>query len=526
MKISRTKNASKNFIWGIANKLFAILAQFIIRIIILHWLGEAYLGLNGLFTSVLSVLSLTELGVGSALVFNMYRAIAEDDDVKICALMRYYRKCYYIIGCVVLVIGCALFPVIPYIANIDLPNDINIYILYAIYLFGTVVTYFLFAYRNSIVEAYQRNDIISKISLSANVILYGLQLTILLLFQNYYVYVCVIPAINILINVVTAIASKKIFPQYKPVGELSKEIKIDISKKVKALFSYKVGNIVSNSADNIVVSSFLGLVILGKFSNYYYIITTLFALFAIYYNAMTAGIGNSIATESVEKNLHDFDKLSFIQAWLCGFCATCLLCLMQDFMTMWMGKDMLFEFGVVVCFVIYFYFWKIQDVVYIFKDAGGIWEKDRWRPLISATINLALNLALVHFIGVYGILLSTVFCCIAVDLPWGTYVLFKSYFQTSSKSYYLKLVLYTLLNAVVAALTFGICYFIPTSAVWGYRILWFLLKMCICLIVPNLIYIALFHRTQIFKELQHTLMDIIKRHKKQPDNGAEGDNLL
>ena len=384
MVIERSKNAARNVFWGILNKLVRLLAQFVIRVILVKSLGEAYLGLDSLFVSVVSMLSLAELGIGTALVFNMYKAIAEDDNETICALMLFYKKCYRIIGFAVLATGLALLPFIPKLVGSDLPDGINVYLLYCINLAGVLSTYFLFAYRNCLIDAFQRSDVSSKTELFAGTLQYGLQIVLLCVLKNYYVYLSVVPCVKIFQNVLTAIIVEKKYPQFRPYGLLSADFKKQIFKKVKALVTYKIGNVVSNSVDNIVISAALGLVVLAKYGNYYYVITTLFTMIQIYCNSVTAGIGNSVVVGSVEDNYKNFKTMLLMQSFICGFCSACLLSLYQDFITLWMGADMLFDMSVVICFVAYFYSWRIQDVVNIYKDALGMWEKDRWRPLISA----------------------------------------------------------------------------------------------------------------------------------------------
>ena len=518
MQIERTRSSTNNFIWGVVFKIVGIVSQFVIRIILIRVLGGEYLGLNSLFTSVLSVLSLAELGVGSALVFNMYRAIADDDHDRICALLRFYRTCYTVIGCAILGVGLALMPAIPYLVGKDLPEGLNIYVLYAINLAGTASTYFLFAYKNSLLQAFQRVDITHKIMSVAGLIQFGLQCALLFIFKNYYLYAIVVPAVNIANNIATAIIASKKFPQYKPSGILPKEDKRMIFVKVKSLVTYKIGNVVSNSVDNIVISVFLGLTMLGIYGNYYYVISAIFSIFTIFYNAMAAGIGNSIALDDNKKNYGDFNKLLLLQACLCGFCMTALMCLFQDFIGMCFGEENLFALSVVICLVIYFYVWKIQDIVYVYKDAAGMWEKDRWRPLVSAAINLGLNLALVNFIGIYGIILSTVFCCVFIDLPWGAAVLFKSYFKVKLRYYFLRLAVYTVVNVAVCAATYGLTMLIPSSDVLWIKILWFILKMIMCVVIPVGTFVAVYWRTGEFKALIAKFKGLIKRRRRDEDN--------
>lgn len=504
MKLERSKNATRNVVWGAANKIIVILAQLVIRATLVRVLGEQYLGLNSWFTSILSVLSLAELGITSALVFHMYRAIVEDDKEKICALLYFYRRCYHTIAVVILVLGLAVLPLLPFLVSTDVPTDVNIYILYLINLSSTVISYSLFAYKGCLLEAHQRSDLVSKIAVLVNTMQYGVQLVMLFAFKNYYLYSIVTPVMFLASNLLTAFVAGKHYPDYRPFGKPDAELRKAIFGKVKALFVYKVGNVCATSVDNLVVGAFLGVSVLGAFTNYQYIITMLFSFLLMYYNAIQAGLGNSIVTESVERNFVNFKKLLFMQSWICGFCAVCLLCLYQDFIGLWMGENMLLSMDLVLCFVVYFYAFKIQDAVTVFKDAAGMWEPDRWRPLVSAGCNLAINIVLVQFIGLYGILFSTIICCLLIDLPWAAYVLFKNYFKKSVGIYYVRLLVYTLVNVAVAAAVFGICYLIPAGNSLGERVLWFLCKIGICAVLSNLLFVLVYHRTKEFKSVWQT----------------------
>lgn len=263
-KIERTKNASRNIFFGVILKIYQILVPFLMRTAMIYLMGVQYLGLNSLFTSVLQVLNLAELGVGSAMVYSMYKPIAEDDETTICALMKLYRTYYRVIGLVIAVVGCALTPFIPHLIKSDVPAGLNIYVLYLLNLGATVLSYWLFAYKNSILQAHQRTDVVSRVTLVTSTVQYGLQIAVLWLFHNYYLYVIVALATQALTNITTALCANKLYPQFKPKGELPKTEVEAINKRVRDLFTAKLGGVVVNSADTIVVSAFLGLTVLDN----------------------------------------------------------------------------------------------------------------------------------------------------------------------------------------------------------------------------------------------------------------------
>ena len=254
MKIERSKNASRNIFFGVILNIYNIVLPFVMRTVMIYLLGVEYLGLNSLFTSILQVLNLAELGVGSAMTFSMYKPIAENDEDKICALMKLYKIYYRVIGGLVLTGGLIVLPFMPKLISGNIPADINIYALYMLNLLATVLTYWLFAYRNSILSAYQRNDLISKITLFTNTCKYIAQILVLYLFKNYYYYVIAILVTQILNNIITAIVSKKRYPQYSPKGNLRSEEKKKINARVRDLFTSKLGGTIVDSADTIVIS--------------------------------------------------------------------------------------------------------------------------------------------------------------------------------------------------------------------------------------------------------------------------------
>lgn len=506
MKIERTKNASRNIVFGVILKVYQILVPFLMRTAMIYLMGVQYLGLNSLFSSVLQVLNLAELGVGSAMVYSMYKPVAEDDDTTICALMKLYRTYYRVIGLVIAAVGCALIPFIPHLIKSDVPAGINIYILYLLNLGATVLSYWLFAYKNSILQAHQRTDVVSKVTLITSTIQYGLQLFVLRVFHNYYLYVIVLLATQALTNIVTAICADKLYPQFKPKGKVDKIQVQRINQRIKDLFTSKIGAIIYDSADTIVISAFLGLTVLAVYQNYFYILNSITGLIAVVFQACMAGIGNSIVVESKEKNYKDLNKFTFIITWIAGFCSVCLLCIYQPFMELWVGKDLMLSLSAVVCFIIYFFVRQFNALFNLYKDASGMWHEDRLRPLAAALTNLVLNLILVQFIGIYGILLSTVLAILCVGMPWLMHNLFTIIFEKKHMWHFIgRLAKYSFVVFISCVTTYFICSrfsleVIPTILVRG----------VICLIVPNLIYFLAFRKT---KEFQQSLQLVDKMTK-------------
>lgn len=508
MKIERTKNATRNIIFGMLLRLYQILIPFVLRTSMIYCMGVQYLGLNSLFTSVLQVLNLAELGVGSAMVYCMYKPIAEDDRNTICALMKLYRLYYRIIGLVIAVIGIVLVPFIPKLVKGNIPVNINIYVLYLLNLGTTVLSYWLFAYRNSLVTAHQREDITSKVTLISSTLMYVTQLSILYFVRNYYLYIIVALLSQVFTNIITAIVTTKMYPQYKPVGKLDKSMVSDINQRIRDLFTTKAFIIIIGSTDTIIISAFLGLVVLAVYQNYYYIISSIIGIMTVIYSACYVGIGNSIIVETKEKNFNDLKKFTLIISWIVGFCTVCLFCLFQPFMQVWVGKELQLDFLIMSCLCLSFYIGEINHLLNIYKDAAGLWRQDLYRPIVTALAKLLLNLILVHFWGINGVILSSVFSNIFIGIPWLLRNLFTHLFERKNfVEYFKRLSIYAVITLFACLVTGGLCYFVRLN-VW----LTLITRAGICFIIPNIIFYIAFRNFPEFK-LSLLLLDKMTNNK-------------
>ncbi len=496
MKIQRTRNATRNIVFDGMLKMVNMVIPFIMRSILLNTLGVQYLGLSGLFKSILSFLNLAELGVGSAMVFSMYRPIAEDDEASICALLRLYRIFYRCIGAIIAVLGLMLTPFLRNLIHGELPADMNLYILYFMNLGNTVLTYWLFAYKRSLLDAHQRRDVGSKVGLVVHLTEYILKIITLFVFKNYYIYLGIQLVAQVGINILTAVQVDKMFPTYKPRGSLPREKVWDIVRRVRDLFTSKFSYVIFNSADTLVISSFMGLVSLAIYQNYYFVITSLRTMVEVVIGACIAGVGNSLVTESEEKNYRDLERISLLFAWIMGLSTAMLICMYQPFMHIWMGPENLLAFEYVICFGIYYYSMGINKLVNMFKDAAGIWRKDRWRPLVGALVNLGLNLATVRWLGLYGVLLSSVFSIVVVQLPWLLHNLFAEVFPRKYLSRYVRFFLvYVAVGVTCCGISCGLCSLVHLSP-WPSLVI----NGIISFIVPNVLFFAVYGKNPLFKD--------------------------
>lgn len=496
MVLERTKNTKRNIVFGFLNKIVTLLYPFVLRTIIIQKIGVEYLGLNSLFVSILAVLNMTELGFYSAVVFSMYKPISEDDDVTLCAILNFYRKVYRIVGLIILISGIAILPFIPKLIKGDVPADVNLYILYLIYLADTTLSYFLYAYKGALLNAYQRADIVSSINTITYVITYTLQLFIIIKTKDFYLYVIAKVFSTILINISTAVCTKKLFPQLECKGVLDESVKDQIKVKIKGLMINKITGVSRNCFDSIFLSMYVGLVETAIYNNYYLILHAVTGFVIILTGSMEAGIGNSVAMESEEKNYEDFRKINFIFMWISSWCFTCMLCLYQPFTELFFGKDMLFPFATMVVFCLYFYQLRTGDILSVYSNVHGIWWEQRPAQIAEAIANFVLNAVLGKFFGVLGIALATFISMFITGFFIGSPIGIKYCFPSVKYSSYVKMhLLYFTITIIVSTLVYELCHMIHISNIYIY----FTVCLAICVIVPNILLLLAYFRLNIFK---------------------------
>jgi O-antigen/teichoic acid export membrane protein len=437
MEYNRTINSKRNIVWGILNRIVLLVCPFFLRTVMIYIMGTEYAGLGNLFNSIIQILSLGELGIGSALVYFMYKPISENDIEQVNKLLNFYRKSYYCIGVVIFVAGIITTPLIKYLISGECLADINIYELYLIYIVNTCSGYFFWGYKRSVLYAGQHTDIESKISTLFTLLQYVLQISILFLTKNYYLYIVFLPLTTIVSNLVIGHAVDKKYPMYRAKGNVDKNTLQGIKAKVSGIVLQKVGTAVLTSVDNIVVSAFLGLSVLAIYNNYIFVITALFSLLNVVLLSIIPSIGNSIVVESIDKNLKDFQKFNFLYSFVLSWSVTCLFVLYEPFMKVWMGNklgnDALLGYGMIVLLCIYFFVLKFGDIVHAYNEACGFWEKRKFINITASAVNLVLNVILVQSIGLYGILISTIVSVVLISIPADSYVLFKYYFKDIDK---------------------------------------------------------------------------------------------
>lgn len=510
-KRSRARNSARNTLFAAIAYVTKMLLQFVVRAVFIRYFVASYLGVNGLFTNILHFLSLAELGIGHAIVYSMYKPIAENDVEKVKSLVRLYRNLYLIIAGVVITVGLALIPALPYLIKDSHNIDLNLTVVYVIYLSRTVVGYF-FAYRRSLVFAYQRNDIESKVSFLAQVILAVAEILIIVLWQNFYAYISAAVVCNTLDALIVFIVSYRLFPEIRgKVKKLEKEDTKIIAKNTGAMVFHKIGSAVVFSTDNIIISAFLGAIVGGHYSNYMLVTTSLTSVLNLVVTAVKSSVGNLIATKNPEQVYKIFNALHLMMMWLISFMFIGLMVCFQDFIRLYSGKpEYVLEYSTMALICTSWFLSRSRNMANTFKDCAGLFWNDRFKPLFEAGINLGLDFLLVYFMGINGVILATIISTVAAPLWVEPYVLYKHYFKKPLWHYFLRYAIYAAVAAAALGATWGVCYFIPSGRWW-----WFILKFCVCLALPNGIFALIYMRTPEFKYMLNVAKRLLKRGKNK-----------
>lgn len=492
---TRVKNASRNMVWGLINKCIAILLPFIMRTVIIRILGTEYLGLDSLFTSVLQMLNVVELGFNSAIIFSMYKPIAEEDVSKICALLSFYRKIYRIVGAAILLIGLLLIPLLPYFIKGTIPNDLNLYILYLIYLFNTVAGYWSFAYKKVLLTAHQREDVNSIINI---VIMLGrntAQIILLVLTHNFYFYLITLVAGTAFENIYVALVTKRLYPQYVCKNELERKDKKEIKRQVKGLMIQKICATSRNSVDNIIISSMLGLTAVTLYGNYYSIMAGLHAMFLCITHAIEAGIGDSIATKDRNVNYQDMLRFDFMYMWLASIGTICLFCLYQPVIKLWMGEDLMLPIKTVILLAAYFYSLCAGDIRSLYTVGAGLWWEGRYRSILEAASNIVLNIVLGKYWGISGIIVATLFSIVIINWGYGSTIVHRFYFKKRTTLFYKNHIVYAVITCVAAGICYVICEQLPLVGIAN-----IILRVSCCVLTGNGCFMIAFCHTNEWRE--------------------------
>lgn len=450
----RIKNTQRNIVSGILFKFVSLFLPFVLRTVMLYSMGSEYTGLNSLFVSVLRVLSLTELGLQNVIVFCLYKPIAEGDEDTICGIISFYRKVYFIIGLIILGIGSLLGPFISFFIQGSWPKDINIYIIYMVYLINTACSYMMFAYKGTLLNAHQRVDIVNIVTMSVYLCQYIIQIIVLILYRNYYIYIIVTPMATILINIIQSVITDKMYPQYKKNKAIEDSSLIAIKDGVKGSVLVHITDATRNSFDNIMISSLIGLTAVTIYNNYFYVVSSFYAMMLSISIGMTASVGDSIARESIEHNYINLRKFTYMYSFISSILTACILCLYQDFMKIWVGETFMLPFSNAVIFTIYFYILNIKSVRDMYFAGTGLWWQARNSYILESVFNIVLNYVFVFIWGIVGACIASIVTMVLFNYFMRTHILFKLYFVRSPFEYNSEQLKYLIYTGVICFLSY------------------------------------------------------------------------
>jgi len=494
--MSRLENTAKNFIWSTISTLLGALIGFVSRTVFIHVLGTDYLGVNGLFTNLLTMLSFTELGIGAAINFSLYKPLALNDIEQIKSLMNFYKKAYGIIAGIITVLGLILLPFIKlFITGGE--GIQNIYLIYLIFLFNTSYSY-LFTYKRTLLFADQKSYLITNIQMVINILTLLIQLAILLVFKNYIAYLASMVVMGVLQNFYVNGYINKRYPYLleKKVQNLSKENRASILKNVKALLLHKMGDLCINQTDNIIISSFINITVVGLVSNYYLIINTVNSFLVNLFNAANASWGHLIATETEEKRLDIFNGYNFLAFCFFGWASICFYNLLNPFITLWIGEDKLIGQGIVNLVIINFYVTGMRIPLANIKAAAGVYFQDRFVSLIQAAINLVISIVSVRYLGLAGVFMGSVVSSLLVPCWYRPIVVYRYVLAASPKTYFIKYICYALVTGVNTGITSAL-------STWLFKngITW--VSVCgtgiICTAIPFIVICLCFRHTKEYR---------------------------
>ena len=462
---SRLNKSIMNVATGGVLQFLTLLLNFVVRIVFVRVIGYSYLGISSLFTNILTVLSVADLGFGTSISISLYSALKKADKKQISGIITYYRKIYFIIGITVFMVGMVLRPFVSHIVNTDTPIP-NLELYFFIYLVNLVSTYFV-SYRHAIIKADQNNSVINTVQ---SMILLGksiIELIVIVAFPHfmemqyvYTIYLIVMVVATYVSELWCAHIAKKMYPYAFESAEISREEKVEISKNVKSLLFYKVCNAVNKSIDGILISILVGTTILGKYSNYTLIIGVLMGFGCLVSRNAIASLGNYVLTESKEKQVNMFYLINFVHIAIAAFFIVNYVGILQPFFHFVFGLDSTLSIATLVLTAVHIGFDLNYQVNELFRETTKMFRKIPYISAINLVLNIILSIVLGHFFGLEGIIGGTLIAYFLTSFWFETFALFKFHLQSSSKKVWLKLA-----YAVVVIAAFSTAAFLITNYV-------------------------------------------------------------
>ena len=505
MENSRLKNSALNFASGFLGRVLTILLNFAVRTIFIYCLNEAYLSVNGLYSNILTVLSLAELGFGSAMVYRMYAPVAVKDYQKTAALLQFYKKIYIIIGVVIFLLGLCVIPFMDYIIK-DKPDISGLTLYYILFLVNTSISYWFSSYKASVLYADQKEYIKTNVQNTMTILQSGLQIVLLLLFRKYLLYLLIQLAGNIFLNLYVALLVDKRYPEIKTYqgASLSAEERVQIRKDTEALVLSRFGHVALNGTDNIIISAVVGVLWVGRLSNYTLICDSVTSVLCQITAAITGSLGNFFATEDKHAGYALFKKVEFLNFWLYGFSFIALVTLLDPFVQIWAGERFVLGLPISIAIAINFFVAGYMNTLWVFRSTIGLFKQGKFRPILVAILNIILSIFLGKLWGVFGVLFATFLSRAAISLWYDPLILHRYGFEVSCKPFFARYFRRVLLLAAILIVMLTIRYVVLSSAT---TVLRFAVMTMFTAIVPNAIFWLAYHRCEEYAYFRSIVKD-------------------
>ncbi len=503
MAEGRKERTIKNLVFAWLNQMVMLLMNIIVRAIFVRVLSKEYLGLSGLFNNIIALLSLTELGIGTAIVYSLYEPLAYKQEDKIYSLMRFYQRVYFAIGMVILAVGVVLTPFLNlFIQEMpDIPEITQIYLLFVL----NAASSYCFSYKSSLISADQKDYVVKQVKLLTTLAMYLFQIGVLYITKNYILFLWIQIAATVAQNLICMRIADHMYPfiREKKQSKLPEETLKEISKNTRAMMCHKLGEVVLSSTDNLIISKFVGLVAVGLYSNYTLIQQALTSILSQIFAAMTASVGNLKITEGKEKRYDIFKKVFFVNAWIYGFCSISFLCMAQDFIHIFFGESFVMDIEILFLIVFRFYLEGMRKSALTFRDAFGLFWHNRYMPIGEVSINLLVSLGFVRVYGVKGVLAGTIISMLV--MPWWIepYIVFRYGLMMEVRKYWKQYGSYAGISILAAVLTWKACTKVSVDNLF----LKLAIKACLCGLIPNGLYWLVYRKRE---EYQYYLKFITK----------------
>lgn len=504
--MNRSRKALRNVIIGLLNKIILMLLAFSTRTLFIRMLGAEYAGISSLYMNILSVLSLAELGVGNVLMFYLYSALSKGDEDEICKLVREFKKIYNVIIICVLTVGMALIPFLQFIVKSEL-NSSELILYYVLYLINSVASYFV-AYRTTVILADQKEYIISISSTITTAIMYIIQLIYLILFRKFLGYLIIQVGCTVVNNLLLNYVACKKYPYLKSKVTYSEKIvdKKELFKNIKATFLFKVSDMILDQTDNIIISIMFGTIFVGYYSNYFLIISYIGNIGGIITSGLTASFGNLNTEGNMEKSFKLF-KVSMLLFSIIGtFCTACYACIIQDFIPLWVGRQFLMSYDIVVAIIAVFYLRMVTNTVWIYRSTFGLFNEVQYINLLAAVLNIVLSIILGKIIGISGVILATALSRLFTSFWFEGKVIFRK-FNKSVWLYFKKQFKDFMLAMLIITVSFVSSFLVKYNGIWGIS-----LKLTICAVVTLCLELLFNGRTEEFVLLLEKVKSSIRKN--------------